>query len=46
MPYAKNHKLPEVSQNLNALKCSRKHRQDELKKNQKGLSPPRPGMLG
>ena len=40
MPYGKNHKLPEVSQNLNSLKCSRKHRQDEQNKNQKGLSRP------
>ena len=40
MPYAKNHKLPEVSQNLNSLKYSTKHRQDEQNKNQKGLSRP------
>lgn len=39
MPYAKNHKLPEVSQNLNSLKYSRKHSQDEQNKNQKDLSP-------
>lgn len=40
MPCTKKHKLPEASQNLNSLRYSTKYRQDEQKKNQKGLSHP------
>lgn len=40
MPYAKNDKLSEASQNLNLLRYSTKYIQDEHKKNQKSLSHP------